>query len=283
MIVMALFGGLVAMFLLGGFLLWFVWVGFFWVLDRAVDAVPPAWEAEFGKVMAESQERPVCQDPVVTQAVGTITQRLTRALPANQPYPFRFQVVWDPQENAFAMPGGQVLVTTGLIAGSKSPDEVAGVLGHEIQHVLSRHSFRGIARDLGLSLVLAVALGDQGGLYSLAKGGQHLLDLGFSREQELEADRGGIAIADRAGYDADAIGEFFRRQQQEAQLDPTTERALAFLSTHPANAERLKQLDKLADALTDRDPSAAAVAAWSDVKRRAAAMPAELEQAPAEE
>ncbi len=98
-------------------------------------------------------------------------------------YQYKFHVALDKSVNAFAMPGGFVVVHTGLIQLAESPEELAGVLAHEIQHVEQRHSLRAMAQSLGLYAVLSLLVGDTSGLASL---GGDLLKLKFSRNHETE-------------------------------------------------------------------------------------------------
>lgn len=268
---------MVGMFLAGLAALWLIWASAFWVLDRAVDWVPAEWEAQFGKQALAEMDNHGIADPTLRASVQGIEDRLTAQLPKDTPYKFTITPVWSKEANAFALPGGQMLVTSQLLAESATPDEVAGVLGHEIAHVIHRHGFRAMAREVGLSLVIALVLGDGSTLATIARGGTYLAGLGNSRGNELQADTTGIKLAYEAGFQPRGIGDFFRRQQQEAKLGETTERALAFLSTHPANADRLANLDKLAAAFPARARSDfRSPSAWAEVRRLAAAIPADV-------
>jgi predicted Zn-dependent protease len=167
-----------------------------------------------------------------------------------------------------------VLLTSALVAASNSPDEVAGVLGHELQHVLGRHSFRAMARKLGLSFVLGMALGDQGLSGMIAEGSNKLLGLSFDRSQEWQADQVGIKLAHDAGYQPSAMADFFKRQLKAHELDPTAAKALALLSDHPADADRLAQIYQLAGEMSPvKRTSPEALARWQQVCKHAAAIP----------
>lgn len=265
------------LFLAGLLTLWILWSATGWVLDRAVDWVPPEWEAEFGQQALKEMDNHGIQDPVLRQAVQGIEDRLIAELPKDTPYKFTITPVWNKDANAFALPGGQMLITSGLLAEAATPDEVAGVLGHELAHVVHRHSFRAMAREVGMSLVLALLFGDNGTLATIARGGGYLAGLGNSRDQELQADTTGIKLAYEAGFQPRGMGDFFRRQQEKEAVGETLERALSFLSTHPANADRLANLDKLAAGLPPRARSDfRAPAAWSEIQRRAKTIPPEV-------
>lgn len=247
------------------------WQGTFWAFDAAVGAVPPKWEAELGEAIAAGELTKKIQDPVVTGAVAAIADRLVSQLPPGQPYDFAFHAVIDAEENAFALPGGQVLLTSALIAAAETPDEVAGVLGHEIQHVLGRHTFRRLAKELGLAFVFAVMFGDAG---VLAAGGKNLLGLSFDREQELESDRVGLRLAYEAGFEPGAMAGFFRRMQKSEPADAGTEKVMAMLSTHPAHGDRLAQIDRMTREWPTRRVELPLRKNWQSVRAKARALTA---------
>lgn len=260
---LTLAGGLV----LAGLL---VWHSTFWALDRAVDLAPAAWEVQLGKAIASGQKSATVDDPVIQKAVDTIGERLVAKLPAGQPYPFEFHPVWDKVENAYALPGGQVLITTGLLASSESPDEVAGILGHEIQHVMGRHTFRRIARELGLTFLAAMIFGDVSGVAAAASRG--MVGLAFDRGQEAESDHVGLKLAYQAGFDPSAMAAFFKRHQDGQDLDQTSEVALSLLSTHPADSARIAEIEERARELGPKPAGDAALKAqWAEVRRVAKA------------
>lgn len=228
--------------------------------------VPPSVEMKIGRVFADATVAgKVVTDPVLTKAVATMGGALVKEAPSH-PYAFRFRVVEMPIENAFAFPGGEVVVTTGLLAASTSADELAGVLGHEVQHVLNRHATKRLMQELGLVVGLSVVFGDLGTLGGVAATyGKDLVGLAFGRDQELESDREGLALAHGAGFDPKALGAFFRRMEAKGGSEVP-----AILSTHPAHADRLAQIDRLAGELGAADAKARPVLpAWDDVRKRA--------------
>jgi predicted Zn-dependent protease len=176
------------------------------------------------------------EGPAVT-ALGEMTQRLIEQIP-NNPYKFEVTVVKSDVINAFALPGGYVVVFTGLMKKAESGEEVAGVLSHELNHVLQRHGLERILKSLGLLTVVAIVLGDQQGLVGMMKQlGVELLTLKFGREQETEADLTGLQLLQRAKIDPSGMIRFFER------LSENDEGRMEWLSTHPmstARAERLK-------------------------------------------
>lgn len=167
--------------------------------------------------------------------------------------PFHFRVLDSPVVNAFALPGGYIYVTRGLLAHLDNEAQLSVVLGHEIGHVLARHaSRRAASAQLGqFGLFGAAILGGVLGGGNVAEGilnyggaGVQLLFLRHSRDDEREADRAGVAYAEFAGYDAAQASAFFRSldrlgQQAEGGIP-------SFLSTHPDPAEREQTIPQLA-------------------------------------
>jgi predicted Zn-dependent protease len=131
--------------------------------------------------------------------------------------------------NAYATLGGHIYVFDGLLQQAQSPQELAGVIAHEIAHVRDRHIIQGVVVNLvtftGLRAVFPGGAGDRAGA------AQTLLSLRFSREQEAEADRDGLARLRVAKVDASGLASFFARAQHAAQPPP-------FLSNHPSNRSR---------------------------------------------
>ncbi len=217
------------------------WLGMDALVEVAVGRIPPEWEKQLGQMVLQDAlagQTIVTEGPVV-EAVQAITTRLTDQIP-NSPYPFTVTVVRSPVVNAFALPGGPVVVFTGLIKEASSPEEVAGVLGHEINHVLQRHGMERIVKTLGIVAVAAIVLGDQQGLIGLAKElGVEMITLKFNRDQETEADTTGLRLLHKAKVDPAGMIAFFERlAKSEKELQ-----RVELLSTHPmseARAARLK-------------------------------------------
>lgn len=227
-----------------------LWLGFDAWVRLAVSRVPVEWEQPIGE--AAQQEflagQTVIREGPPVEAVNEIVRRLVEAVPDN-PYTFRVTVVRSDTVNAFALPGGYVVVFTGLLKQADSPEEVAGVLGHELTHVLKRHGVERIVKTLGLVAVVTIFTGDQSGLVGLAKRlGVELLTLKFGREQETEADVEGLKLLHRARIPTDGLIRFFERLSDKDKLQ------VELLSTHPMSAARAARLKAEAAALPRREP-----------------------------
>jgi predicted Zn-dependent protease len=182
-------------------------------------------------------------DPRVGGYVAEIGGRLAANSEMPQ-FPFTFTVLNSPEVNAFALPGGYVYVTRGLVALANSEAELAAVIGHEIGHVVARHTAQrysqAVAAGVGAALLGAVVGGDAS---QLAQLGGELYLAGFSREQEFEADQLGVRYLKNAGYESYAMAGFLEnlirnKSLQEQIIDddlPDTD----FFSTHPNTPDRV--------------------------------------------
>jgi Zn-dependent protease with chaperone function len=216
-----------------------LWFGADVLVETAVSRIPVEWEQKLGESAYRdflSNQEVVKEGPGVA-AVEEMTHRLTEQI-QNNPYKFVVTVVKSDVVNAFALPGGYVVVFTGLMKKAESGEEVAGVLSHELNHVLQRHGLERIVKSLGLMTVVAIVFGNQQGLVGMMKQfGVELLTLKFGREQETEADLTGLQLLQRAKIDPSGMIRFFER------LSEKDEGRMEWLSTHPmstARAERLK-------------------------------------------
>jgi len=160
---------------------------------------------------------------------------------------YHFYVVDSPVVNAFALPGGWVYFTRGILAHFNSEDELAGVMGHEIGHVVARHGAEQYSRNALTGLGLEVAAGVSetfAGYRQLAELGAGLLLLRFSRSQESESDKLGVGYATRLGYDSHQMAGFFKTI---ARISEGGQSLPGFLSTHPNPLNREQRVHELTD------------------------------------
>lgn len=166
--------------------------------------------------------------------------------------PYSLTVLDSPVVNAFAAPGGYIFLTIGLLDYiGHDTDAVANVIGHEIAHVERRHGMNALGRRLGLGLVLQLALGppseDSPVWHQVAVIATELMHLGWSRDQEHEADDTGQRLAAAAGYDPHGMVRFFTILRELEGLEIPF---LEFLSTHPLTSERIERARVRAELLT---------------------------------
>jgi predicted Zn-dependent protease len=163
---------------------------------------------------------------------------------------YRFFILDTPRVNAFALPGGYVYATRGLLALANSEDELAGVLAHEVGHIAGRHLAERYSQRILTSLgaaALAVTLGSTDASQALDIGA-NLLAVQYSRDQETEADRLGVRYLAKAGYDPQAMAHFLedmdRYEKLETQLSGAGSMGLSdFFSTHPQTSDRVAQAE----------------------------------------
>lgn len=173
-------------------------------------------------------------DPKLGTYIADLGRRLAKVSHRGQ-LPFEFKVLDSPVVNAFAVPGGYVYLTRGILSYCNSEAELAGVMGHEIGHVAARHSAQQYTRaqlaqlGLGLGAILSESFGQLAGLAQL---GVSTLFLKFSRDNERQADDLGVEYATKVGFDANQMANFFETLER---LHPSSDRSglPGWFSTHP--------------------------------------------------
>lgn len=191
-------------------------------------------ELAFKQATADMKLREGGVDLAAIQEIGA---RLTQG----SKYSYKWYVAEAPAVNAFAVPGGYVVVNTGLIQAADSAEEVAGVLAHEVQHIEQRHTLKNIVHSLGLRAALSFLIGDIGSGI-LGDMAAQLSELKFSRDLESESDRLGLIALKQAGIAPHGMVSFFDKlRKQEGAAPP------ALLSTHPASQERMQALQAMID------------------------------------
>ena len=204
--------------------------------------VPVEWETQFGAAMLEqlAPEADRIHDPRVVAPIDRMVSVLSKASPDG--YRYRVAVVNRDDVNALAAPGGHIAVFRGLIEFARSPEELAGVLAHEMAHVGRRHVTEGIFERASLGLLIALMAGDASG--PAAAGVQMaraLGELSYSRNAEAEADRVGLERMIAARIDPSGMPELLSRLGERAGGAPWA----AFLSSHPAPQSRARALRDL--------------------------------------
>jgi predicted Zn-dependent protease len=148
--------------------------------------------------------------------------------------------------NAFALPGGYVVINSEVIERAETPEEVLGVVAHEFAHVSERHVLRGLVSTIGIYFGVSIIIGDYAGSFAaLGDALPHLISLSFSRDYEREADDVGVLYLQRAKIDPRGMIAFFKKiKAEEEKLAEISDLqgSLSFLSTHPNTAERIDRL-----------------------------------------
>jgi metalloendopeptidase OMA1, mitochondrial len=186
----------------------------------------------------------VSSEPVANAQVKRVAQRII-AVSDKPDLPWEVKVIEEAQANAFALPGGKIAVYTGILPITKDDAGLAAVIGHEVGHVLAHHSAERvsqqmIAQDLGGALASGLGANPQLSQQAVGLLTQGL-QLPWGRKQESEADHIGLVLMAKAGYDPHAARDLWMRMAAASQ---GSSRPPEFLSTHPSEETRIKQIEE---------------------------------------
>jgi predicted Zn-dependent protease len=228
--------------------------------------VPVAWEERLGRAVVEhlAPQEKRCADPERIRTIERIVAALTAPGPG-WPYTIRVTVVNDRRVNALAAPGGHIVLLRGLVERTRRAEELAGVLAHELQHVLHRHATRALLQHVSTGLLLAAVTGDASG--AMAYGLESARTLGaleYSRRNEEEADAAGRRMLLEAGIDPAGLIAFLESLDREGRQAPGL---LRYLSTHPSTGDRIARLKALAAARSRPPVKLLPDYDWHDMQR----------------
>jgi predicted Zn-dependent protease len=208
-------------------------------------------------------EMGLMEDPTLTVYVTSIGKRLAMLSPRKD-VEYTFHVVDLPEPNAFALPGGHIYVSRGLLALTNSEDELANVIGHEIAHVAARHQAQRDTRSTGIGVLatvgtIAAAVAGSGeaaqAMGQLSQAAAAGLLASYGRDQEREADSIGQDIAAKAGWNPSGMGAFLRTLGRETELRTGEKERRSFLDSHPTTPERVDTALAHARTLTQSPPA----------------------------
>lgn len=226
-----------------GLLLWSIPRLFHRAVQGSVAALPTSVDVALGEAAQDSMDPggPIVEDEVILAAMQAMVDRLAEHA-SMEGIEYQVRVVESSIANAYALPGGFITVFTGLIAESETPEQVAGVLAHEIAHVTERHGLRRVAHQVGLMASVSLLFGNLGGLEKIA------IDLftlqqvnGYSQEQETDADLEGLKLLIAAEIDPTGLSEFFEIMEAEYGDVPDS---LAWASSHPQFKQRIATIEE---------------------------------------
>ena len=239
------------------------------LLEYGAYLIPKAAEDKLGQYAIKTIiEGEICSAPKGVKSLETLTQKLQDQTTRSISYNVRV-VHNDDMLNALAAPGGHLIIFSGVIAKAENPDEVAGVLAHEMAHIEKRHSTRGLVRDLGISMTLQMMFGGDANIPRLAG---FMNQMRYSREDEREADEVGQAMLEGAGIDPAGMALFFKRLKKEQGVDNDKEgeedwpEFYSYFSTHPQTTERIEYLENVSARKSNYKP-ALSKRAWKDLKK----------------
>jgi Zn-dependent protease with chaperone function len=243
---------ILAAFIFGALLIYWSLDGLSGVVARRL---PASWEQKLGEsVIAQYRlEHEFLAGSTAQPLLQPLTQPLLAALGETR-YPMKFHLVDDPALNAFALPGGTIVINTGLVLSAQRADELQGVIAHEISHVTEQHGIRTVMRSAGVFVVVQALVGDASGLLAvLANAGPVLANQAYSRDFEREADDLGYTLLRKARIDPRGMADFFRlvlaeEKKQIEKIEDERSRELfkktkGFLSTHPETEARITDIE----------------------------------------
>jgi len=234
-------------------------IAFFWLaidIGSGIVApyVPYAWQESLGESVAEDLigKQPLCEGRAGQFALSVLANRLARA--ADYPHIVKVKVVKGGPVNAFTLPGGILVFYSDLIDKARNANEVAGVLAHEMGHVVHYHAIKGLARQYGMEQLLKSMTGGFSDLGTIGQGGSLLLALRNGRAFERDADATGVALLEKIKVRSDGIAAFFEHMLEDQPRDAAA--MIGIWSSHPPTAERIAATRRPAtgaDALSDTE------------------------------
>ncbi len=228
-------GAATALAILAGLFLLLYLVIIPWIGEVVAGRISKDWEMSVGEQMHSAMMETYEVDQHRT---GTINE-FYRATGFNIAYPVKITVVKDAQLNAFALPGGFIVVNDGLINRLSSHSELAALLGHEASHISERHSLRNMFRTLSRKMFLSLIIGNSSGMAAvIVDQADALKGLQYSRRLETEADDHGLELMARHGIDPHGMLSLMQLLQEETKgKEPS-----ALLSTHPVFEDRISNI-----------------------------------------
>ncbi len=212
-----------------------------WTVDLVAFHISPRIEAGLGRILMPHFDA-MSQEGSRRQCLQELVDRVQDSC-INLPYHFRVFIVEDERINAFALPGGNIMVFSGLLEKVESENELVFILGHEMGHFVNRDHLRRLGRSLVLLAATTLILGSDSPINDLVVNTMGLTELHFSREQETEADEFGLKVLQCFYGNTCGATDFFTRIPEEQ--DPG--RFGHYFSSHPENRRRINHLRAMAD------------------------------------
>ncbi|MGB2696878.1 MAG: M48 family metallopeptidase [Candidatus Zixiibacteriota bacterium] len=199
-------------------------------------------EVSLGKEFAAQVDttNPISDDSVIIAYVDEVGQKIAQ-ISDRADLTYHFSVIDTPVVNAFACPGGFIYVYTGLLKTMDNEAQLAGVLAHEISHVVARHGVKRLQQILGLQVLLSIALGESSELTQQAVStGVGVLIQGYSRDNEFESDEYGTLYMQKAGYNPEGMVQLLGKLMEMSQHEPGFLEEI--MATHPPTKDRIQKV-----------------------------------------
>jgi len=204
-------------------------------ISPLVRRIPWAWEKRLASVLQTDTPKQQCPyDPQVNVLFQQVVKRIYPIHQDDTSFSIHVQIIKDPTVNAYAELGGKILVNSGLLQQAESPEEVAGILAHEIGHVYYRHILEATITHMLTAGGINLIFGDSS---STSNWANYFLNISFSRSQEAQADKAGLLRLKNAYVSNLGLTHFFERMEKSGT-------ASHFLSDHPSNQSRMEMIQK---------------------------------------
>jgi beta-barrel assembly-enhancing protease len=214
---------------------------YLWLIPMLGERMARGFAKEQEINMGEQMYQAVMQQYRVDTHKTEILNDFYKQLHYDIGYPVKITVVESNETNAFAIPGGYIVVYDAILDRMKTPEELAALLGHEGSHIALRHSLRNIFRDLSQKMFIALIIGNESGIASVVvDNASALKQLQYSRSLETEADNNGLQLMAKNNIDVQGMVRLMRMlQQQSSGAEPSP-----FLSTHPVFKDRIGNIEE---------------------------------------
>jgi len=231
-----------------------------WVGDVAARLFPQKYEVELGTVMYGN----IIQQYTVDSAKTELVNELVKNIDFESPYDLHFTVVDYDMKNAFAMPGGYIIIYSGIMKGMEGYPDLIGLLGHEVSHINKKHTLRSLFRSLSSYIFISILLNDVNGITTaVLENINSLKTLSFSRKLEQEADMEGLQIMLNNKVDPYGMVRLFENLMKEGDIPDKIE----FMSTHPVTKKRISYLkEKISEAKYEAQDHKEMERIWYELK-----------------
>lgn len=210
------------------------------VAEYVADKIPIETEIDLGKQFYDS----FVGDMEIDKAKTKLLNDFAKKVDFETEYPLKFTVVKSEQVNAFALPGGNIVVFDAILKKIKTPEELVALLSHEVTHVKERHSLKGLARNLAGSLAVSVVIGDMNTIGNiLVSQANNIYQLGFTRDMEKQADLEGLEIMYHNKLDPQGMIHLMERLHEE-EKKYGVDKMRDYLNSHPMTKERIAYITK---------------------------------------
>lgn len=236
---------------------------FFWGVPSLAEKAASHFPVDYEHAMGKSMHAQMLEGYTVDSAKTAALQKYLGALKVQSDFPISVTVVEDEMVNAFAMPGGFIVVHDAILDKMEHHEELAGLLGHEIGHVQMRHSTKAIARSLSHYMLLSLLFGDASGISAvILDNASSMYSLEYSRKAETESDMAGLQLLVQNKLNPQGMVLLMER------LSSDEPEFLKFISTHPRTEDRIKELNaEIEENKYKTVPNPVLEAAWAELKK----------------